>query len=296
MTTYADHARLVVSIDVEDWPQSTWDQALEITQRAADNTARVLDILRSHNRTVTMYVLGKFAERFPQLVRRIADEGHEVASHGYGHIPVVKQTPDEFRQDVERSKRILEDMTGQPVLGYRAPDYSITSRELWVLDMLAEMGFVYDTSIFPGRLTRYGIADWPAGPVSVQLASGRTLVEVPLTTLTLFGRRWPVAGGGYHRLLPWLVIRWAIMRRLRQNQPFMNYCHPYEFDADELSEIDIELPLGTRLHQGLGRRGFHTKFERMLTTFETVLAADLATSYEWPPYAVPKHAIAGSVQ
>jgi len=275
-------AKLIVSIDVEDWPQSTWDNSLEITQRAATNTERVLDILKKHNRTITMFILGKFAKRFPTVVKRIAIEGHEVASHGYGHIEVFKQTQDEFRQDVRQSKQILEDITSKPVIGYRAPDFSITSGSLWALEILTELGFIYDSSIFPSRYTRYGIADWPPDPVQVHLASGLSIIEFPLTTISLLGRHFPVAGGGYHRLLPWSVICWLITKRLNQNRPFMTYCHPYEFDPEEFAEIDLDLPLKTRLHQGLGRRGFHGKFERMLTKFESAKAADLTQSHEWP--------------
>lgn len=286
------YSELVISIDIEDWPQSTWDHDLPITERAAHNTEYVLDILATHNRTITMFVLGKFAERFPDVVRRIADDGHEVASHGYGHIEVFKQTPAEFRQDIERSKALLEDITGQPILGYRAPDYSITRDTTpWALEILADLGFVYDSSIFPSSISRYGIVEWPADPVCVQLPADRTIVEFPLTTLTLFNRRWPVAGGGYHRLLPWPLIRRAIRHHLRRGQPFMTYCHPYEFDPNELNELDLDLPLKTRLHQGLGRKGFRRKFEQMLSTFGNVHAADLAAQDEWPQHPIPASAI-----
>ena len=121
----AGDSRLVVSVDVEDWPQSTWDHALEITSRAARNTERVLDILAEHGRSATMFVLGKFAARFPDTVRRMAREGHEVASHGYGHVEIFHQTPAEFGEDVRRSKHLLEEITGHAVRGYRAPDFSI---------------------------------------------------------------------------------------------------------------------------------------------------------------------------
>lgn len=291
MNSSAYPARLVISMDIEDWPQSTWDHTLDITQRAASNTERVLDILHQHKRTITMFVLGKFAERFPALVGRMAAEGHEVASHGYGHIEVFKQTPDAFRDDVLRARQILEDITGRPVLGYRAPDYSITAGQLWALDILAELGFLYDTSIFPSGFSRYGIIGWPPDPVQVRLPPDRALIEFPLTTFSWLGRRWPVAGGGYHRLLPWPAIRWLIAKQLQQGQPFITYCHPYEFDPQEFAQIDIKLPLKTRLHQGLGRRGFHAKFEQMLMTFKNIHLADLAKECQWPVYRIPEQAI-----
>ena len=118
---------LIVSVDVEDWVQSTWDHSYEITERSARNTEKLLDILAEHQVTATMFILGKFAERFPNVVRRIADDGHEVASHGYGHVEIFRQTRQEFRDDVKHSKLLLEDIVSQPVLGYRAPDFSIVN-------------------------------------------------------------------------------------------------------------------------------------------------------------------------
>jgi polysaccharide deacetylase family protein (PEP-CTERM system associated) len=270
---------------VEDWPQSTWDHALEITPRAARNTERVLDILAEHGRSATMFVLGKFAERFPETVRRMAREGHEVASHSYGHVEIFHQSPAEFGEDVRRSKQLLEEITGQPVRGYRAPDFSIVPSTLWALDVLAEQGYQYDSSIFPIPMARYGIEGWPIGPVRVCLSSGRSIVELPIATLTWMGRRWPVAGGGYHRLLPWSVIRWAVRNCLRQSEQFMAYCHPYEFDAAEFATLELDIPLRTRLHQGLGRRGFQPKFERLLTHFRVVPAHEVALQGEWPDYS-----------
>lgn len=278
--------KLIVSMDIEDWPQSTWDHTLPITKRAAKNTEFILELLTKHNCRITMFVLGKFAERFPSIVKRMASEGHEIASHGYGHVEVFKQSPELFWEDVARSKDILENITGQPVFGYRAPDYSITSNELWALEILADIGIVYDSSIFPTKFTRYGIVDWPPNPVNVNLHSGKNLVEMPLTTLKIFGSRWPVAGGGYHRLLPWPLIKLAINQQLRNNNSFMSYCHPYEFDPNELLEIDVDLPLKTKLHQGIGRRGFLRKFEKMLSTFEIARAIDLIQNHEWPNFTL----------
>jgi polysaccharide deacetylase family protein (PEP-CTERM system associated) len=273
---------LIVSIDVEDWPQSTWDHSLEITERAAANTERVLEILAARKTRATLFVLGKLAERFPELVRRMAAAGHEIASHGYGHVETFLKTPEEFREDVRRSKELLEDLTGQAVRGYRAPDFSIRGDTLWGLEMLAEVGYEYDSSIFPILQTRYGIDGWPTDPVRVRLPSGRTIVELPIATLDLFGRRLPVAGGGYHRLLPWPAIRWAIARSLVERKTFMAYCHPYEFDYREFAELDLAIPLKTRLHQGLGRRGFRAKFEGMLAGFPAETADAVALEREWP--------------
>ena len=129
---------VMIGVDVEDWPQSTWDRSLPITERAERSTQRVLDILAGRGVKATMFVLGKLAERFPHLVRRMVEEGHEIASHGYGHVPVFMQQPDEFRADVHRAKRLLEDISGQVVIGCRVPDFSITRQTLWALEILIE--------------------------------------------------------------------------------------------------------------------------------------------------------------
>lgn len=277
-------SRLVLSIDIEDWPQSTWDRSLELTQRAAENAERVLDILAEHSKKATMFVLGRFAERFPAVVKRMAQENHEVASHGYSHIEIFRQTAEEFREDVYRSKCILEDLSGSPVLGYRAPDFSIISRTIWALDILAELGFQYDSSIFPIHHGRYGIPSWPTHPVKANLRAGLSIVELPIATATILGRRWPVAGGGYHRLLPSPIIHWAITNTLRRGVPFVVYCHPYEFDISEFAELDLKIPLRVRLHQGIGRRGFRAKFERLLKSFQVVPAYRIALDHRWPEY------------
>jgi len=276
--------QVVITIDVEDWPQSTWDHSPNITPRAAANLERLLEILAEHRHTATMFVLGKFAETFPECVKRIAKEGHEIATHGHGHLQIFHQSPIQFREDVSRTKGYLEDLLGQPVVGYRAPDFSITRQTLWAVEILAELGFRYDSSIFPIRHSRYGIPGWPLRPVRVKLKSGQSIVELPIATLSCAGRCWPVGGGGYHRLLPWSVIKWAIVHNLRRQLPFVAYCHPYEFDANEFSELDVHIPLATRLHQGLGRRGFRAKFESMLASFDSISAARLAMDFQSPDY------------
>lgn len=267
---------LVCTVDVEDWAQSTLDTDLPISDRAGPNMERVLDVLAEENVQATCFVLGKFAEQFPATVRRIAAEGHEVASHGYGHVDVFRMSPTQFREDIRRSKGQLEALTGVEVKGYRAPDFSIVKGSLWALDILAEEGFIYDASINPAVLARFGVPGFPSQPVRMPVSGGLTLVELPVATLRVLGRQLPVAGGGYHRLLPYSLIRWVIERTVLAGEVFMAYCHPYEFDPDEFKYLKIPLPLKTRLHQGLGRRGFEKKFRQMLREFETTLAATIA--------------------
>lgn len=217
-------------------------------------------------------------------MKRIATEGHEIASHGYGHIDLFRLSFAEFREDVRRSKGQLEEMTGMVVKGYRAPCFSLIKETLWALDVLAEEGFIYDASINPGVMARFGVSDWPPQPVRLKLQSGLGLVELPLATLPMLGRRLPVAGGGYHRLLPWPFIRYAIARTIESGESFVAYCHPYEFDSDEFSHLSFSLPWKTHLHQGLGRRGFEVKFRKMLQEFKPSLAIHLAEQENLPLY------------
>ena len=256
----------VISVDVEDWPQSTWNRELPITQRAAVNTRRVLYLLREAGVHATMFVLGKFAETFPDVVREIHAEGHEIACHGYGHVEIFKQSRQEFAKDVHRSKDILEQILGERIKGYRAPDFSIVHDTLWALEVLAEAGFYYDSSIFPVRRARYGIPEWPIAPVSVCLAGDKNIVEVPIATVRYMGKNWPVGGGGYHRLLPGFASR-CFAKNIMASAPFIFYCHPYEFDPREFKEIPIKIPLHVRLHQGIGRRWFMQRFKIFLDKF-----------------------------
>jgi polysaccharide deacetylase family protein (PEP-CTERM system associated) len=285
MSGTVTHAPPAITIDVEDWPQSSWDRDLPITQRAADNTRRLLDLLARLNIRATMFVLGKMAERFPDVVREIDAAGHEVASHGYGHVEIFKQTPDEFAADLGRSKDHLEHLLGKRVRGFRAPDFSIVRDSLWALDVLADCGFEYDSSIFPVKRPRYGIPDWPMSPTRVRLGGGRTILEFPIASYRALGKNWPVGGGGYHRLLPGPAGRW-FARRVMQARPFVFYCHPYEFDPREFAEIELAIPLKVRLHQGLGRGRFQARFERLVQTFGGCRLIDLVENHAWPDFNV----------
>jgi polysaccharide deacetylase family protein (PEP-CTERM system associated) len=213
----------------------------------------MLDFFGRLETRVTLFVLGKFARAFPDVVRRMASEGHEVACHGEGHVEVFKQSREQFKEDVEGAKLYLEDLVGRPVQGYRAPDFSIGPEQFWAFEVLAELGFDYDSSIFPIKARRYGVPDWPLLPTRLHLASGLPLVEFPLSIVRWAGRNWPLGGGGYQRLLPGVIFR-ALSERVMRERPFVLYCHPYEFDAREFAHLDFEVPLRVRLHQGLGRR------------------------------------------
>jgi polysaccharide deacetylase family protein (PEP-CTERM system associated) len=229
-----------MSVDVEDYfhvsafddivPRSAWDG---MESRVCGNTERLLDIFDEFGLHATFFVLGWVAERHPDLVRAIADRGHEVASHGYLHRLVYDQTRAAFREDVRRAKGVIEAASGRRIGGYRAPSYSITHRSLWALDILIEEGHWYDASIFPIRHDRYGIPTSPRHPYCVQRGSG-TLTEIPGSTVRLGPVNLPVAGGGYFRILPYAWTQWGISRlNLRERRPAVFYIHPWEIDPQQ---------------------------------------------------------------
>lgn len=229
-----------MTIDVEDYfhvsvfdgvvPRTNWER---LESRVVGNTERLLQIFDEHHITATFFVLGWVAERFPSLVTRIATLGHEVASHGYGHRLIYDQTPQAFRDDVRRSKGLLEAAAGRRVRGYRAPSYSVTPRSLWALDVLIEEGYTYDSSIFPIRHDRYGIPLCPRHPYVLHRPGG-ALVEAPASTATAGPLNLPIGGGGYFRILPYAWTRWGIERVNRVEQrAAIFYLHPWEIDPDQ---------------------------------------------------------------
>lgn len=212
-------------LSADDW--STCERRLETS------VDRTLQLLAAHDTTATFFVLGWVAEHEPDVVRRIADAGHEIASHGMTHRMLGELTPEQFRAELRDSRRLLEDLSGKPVVGFRAPTFSITTETLWALDVLAEEGFRYDSSIFPVRHDRYGIVGAPRWAHRATAPSGRTILELPPLTTRTLGMTLPVGGGGYLRLLPsWTVAR-AIRRAERTGRPAMLYLHPWELDPDQ---------------------------------------------------------------
>ena len=264
-----------LTIDVEDWIQSVYDVTAALTDRFVRNTQAVLELLAAHDVRATFFVLGLAAEKSPGLVREICGAGHEVQSHGYGHRLIHTQTVAEFREDVVRSKRLLEDITGNAVTGYRAPAFSITQRTLWALDVLVETGFRYDSSIFPVRMRRYGIGGTPRSPCRAITPRGCELTEVPVCCLQIGGTRFPAGGGGYLRMWPYAVTRAAVRQLNGAGEPAVLYIHPYEFAAEELQELGIRIPWRMRVHQGLGRRGVSKKVARLLGEFRFGTVGDV---------------------
>jgi polysaccharide deacetylase family protein (PEP-CTERM system associated) len=224
-----------LSVDVEDYfmvsafetrvPKAQWP-AYE--SRVVQNTEKLLALFDEFQARATFFVLGWVGEKYPDLVRTIASRGHEVACHGYFHRLIYDQTPEEFRQDVRRAKEALERACGRPVIGYRAPSFSIVESTPWAWDILREVGFQYDASLLPAAHARGGLPGAPRVPFRKN-----GLGEFPMSTMEIAGLRFPFSGGGYFRLMPYALVRWGIQRLNRQGIPAVVYLHPWEFDPDQ---------------------------------------------------------------
>jgi polysaccharide deacetylase family protein (PEP-CTERM system associated) len=223
---YFHVSALAETISRKDWATMEY--------RAEQSTERLLEMFAQRDIKATFFVLGWVTQRSPQLIRRIHDAGHEIACHGLTHELVYRQTPEVFRTETRESKAMLEDAIGAPVIGYRAASYSITNESLWALDILCDLGFEYDSSIFPIAHDRYGIPGASTRPGRIKAPNGREIVEFPLSTKKLLGMRVPVAGGGYFRLMPYWFTRWALNSVNRDDDlPFVFYLHPWEIDPEQ---------------------------------------------------------------
>ncbi len=229
-----------LTIDLEDYYQVTafarenapeeWDSNASRVER---NTERILALLANANCRATFFCLGWVAEKYPALIRRVAAQGHEIACHSHLHRLVYSMTPAEFKEDTRRAKELLENIGGHQVCGYRAPSFSITHASAWAFKILGELGFSYDSSIFPVQHPSYGMPDAPRFPFIVDTPAG-PLVEFPMPTLSLAGKRAPFGGGAYLRLLPEWYARWAIQFvNWREKQPVCVYLHPWELDTKQ---------------------------------------------------------------
>lgn len=260
-----------LTIDVEDYYQvSAFESVVRFedwpayASRVERNTHRVLDILDEYRAKATFFVLGWEAEQRLRLVQEIARRGHEIASHGYRHRLVYSMTPAECRDDILLSKLLLEDITGAPVLGFRAASYSIVARSTWCLDILIDLGFQYDSSIFPIHHDRYGMPAAARFPHVLERQLGN-IVEFPLSTVRYLGVNWPVAGGAYLRVLPVWAIH-AGIRRINETekQPAIVYLHPWELDPDQ---PQLKGSLGSRLRHYTNLHTTETKLRRLLEEF-----------------------------
>lgn len=232
--------RNALTVDVEDYFQvSAFADSIGQHEwskhplRVESNTLKLLDLFDEHRVKATFFILGWVAERKHDLVLEIAKRGHEVACHGYSHQLVYNQTPEVFQQETVRAKNIIEDIIQQQVRGYRAASYSITEKSQWALDILAEVGFVYDSSIFPVHHDRYGMPDTPEHPYKLRTPAGNSIIEFPLSTAKIINYRLPVAGGGYFRLYPYWLSKAGLKQINRQQKPFIFYLHPWEIDPEQ---------------------------------------------------------------
>ena len=256
-----------LTIDVEDWIQSVYDVDAPLTRCFIRNTHAVLDLLARHKVHATFFVLGLAAEKSPDLVRAIHAAGHEVQSHGFGHRLIHTQSPAQFRDDVRRSKLLLEDILGESITGYRAPAFSITMRTLWALDELVEAGFQYDSSIFPVRMRRYGISGLPSIPYRLRTPKGHDLTEIPVCSMRWGPFTLPAGGGGYLRTAPGWYTRLAISRMNETGHPGVLYLHPYELAPREFLDLPTAIPWRTQFQQGLGRKSVAAKLDQLLQDF-----------------------------
>lgn len=255
------------TVDVEDWYQSSVDYHAPITKNVVHNVNRVLAILDENEVKATFFVQGLIAEKFPSLIKQLVANGHEIQSHGYSHKPLNEMNRQELRDELERSRKSIEDVCGKEVTTFRAPDFTIFSENLWALEVLREVGFEIDTSIFPLRTRRYGIKNWSISPHRIQLPNGDDILEIPVAIWARFGFRIPVAGGGYFRLLPYFFLEHAIASILSDSRPVIIYCHPYEFNPDELDSYRGKTPPLFRFQQGLGREYFAKRANKLLQHF-----------------------------
>jgi peptidoglycan-N-acetylglucosamine deacetylase len=292
---------VTLSVDVEDWHQLVtrrWTgETPECSPHVESQVARVLDVLDRHGARATFFVLGAVSRAKPALVRRIADAGHEIASHGISHTPLHLLDRAAVRAELRDSREQLRDIAGVDVVGFRAPEFSIQKRNLWVLEEIAAAGYRYDSSIFPIAHRRYGIRDFARSPVQIRFDSGTSLWELPLATLgTRFGNL-PIAGGGYFRVLPGRILARTIGSVARRGELAMLYFHPYEFATRELSVSREMLPEGMapRLKartwfalQALGRSRLPGKLERIVSSSHFARAIDIVDALAADRTNVPR--------
>jgi len=260
-----------MTVDVEDWFQvSAFERHIDRAQwpglewRVEANMERILGLFERHQVQATFFVLGMVAEQFPHIVKEIVDAGHELASHGWSHIRVTQQEPAAFRDDVSRTRKFLEDLGGVPVQGYRAASYSIGRDNLWALDVLAEEGYRYSSSIYPIHHDLYGMPEAPR--FAFYPCGDDGILEVPVTTVAFGEHKLPCGGGGFFRLFPYRLSRWFIDRvNTRDQRSAVFYFHPWELDPGQPRQTGVGIKTRVRHYLNLGRT--EARLERLLGDF-----------------------------
>jgi polysaccharide deacetylase family protein (PEP-CTERM system associated) len=257
----------VFSVDVEDWyqgielPMSEWDR---YEPRVETSMGRLLDLLVKHNVKCTCFILGRLAEEHPALVKKIHEEGHEIATHGYSHEKIYNLEPAQFKEQLKRSLGTLEDITGESVIGHRASYFSITKESLWALDILSEEGILYDSSIHPVINYRYGIADADRFSSILETRQGNKMLEIPVSTYAFWKVNIPVGGGAYLRIYPYFFLKSCLASLEKKNENISIYMHPWELDPDQPK---IKLPWRVSLTHYFNLRSTEAKLDRLLSDF-----------------------------
>jgi len=270
----------ILSVDVEDWPQSTLDHSLPIGDRVVANTLGLLELLKETGSRATFFVLGKVAEKYPKLAGEIARAGHEVGTHGYSHESLDAMTARRFKEELHRSIQLLSEQTGLPVHGHRAADFSISERRLYFLEYLLQEGISYDSSIFPIRHPRYGVSGAHRHPHLIRCASRRLLFEFPPATVKLGRMVLPGAGGGYFRLFPYWWTHFTLWNIERARYPATCYFHPYEIDNEEIQKMPYPVPTILRLSQFMNRGTVKEKLRRLLKNFRFTAMIEASRSLD----------------
>ena len=267
-----------MTIDVEDYYQVAAFEKIvapaewgNFEPRVMFNTLRLLEMLASRNVKATFFVLGYEAERHPDLVRAIVAAGHEIGSHGYAHQLAYKQSETDFRRDVARSRKLLQDLSGREVLAYRAPSFSLCRKTPWAHRILVEEGYRYDSSVFPIRHDLYGDSDAPIEIHTIETESG-SLIEFPPAVVRLLGHNIPAGGGGYFRIFPWRLTRF-LLRYVNKTRPFVFYIHPWEIDPDQPRFKNA--PLKSRFRHYTNLKKTADRFLRLLDTFRFASLGDV---------------------
>ncbi|MFW9973297.1 MAG: polysaccharide deacetylase family protein, partial [Candidatus Odinarchaeota archaeon] len=232
-----------------------------ISERVYRNVERCLELLDRINIKGTFFIQGLVAEQRSEVVKLIDQSGHEIASHGYSHRPVHQMTRKRFKEEINITNDLIENITGKKVKGFRAPDFTIFNNMHFAFDVLEECGIEYDSSMFPFQMRRYGNPGCSAGIFKIK---GYNLIEFPVSILNIWKFKIPVAGGGYIRLLPSIFLEIALRNINAEGRPFVMYCHPYEFDPYEWSMIIEKIPFYRKMHQGIGRKSFPRKISKIM--------------------------------
>ncbi len=262
-----------LTFDIEDYYQVEafkdyirYEEWSQYESRVVENTRKITKILDERHVKATFFILGWVAERFPDMVKSLTDNGHEIATHGYAHQMVYQQLPEVFEDDLTKSIALLEKISEEKVIGYRAPTYSIIEESFWAFDILIKHNLLYDSSIFPINHDRYGVPDSERFPHQIQGKNGRTILEFPLSTLRFWKWNFPIAGGGYLRLFPYRILKLGIQWLNRQQQPGIIYLHPWELDPEQPRIPNI--PYTTRLRHYINLHSTATKLHRLIRDFE----------------------------